>query len=1427
MRRTQRKVEPYAPGESPIDEFNKVFKSGVGAALDSKLFKGAAGAYDAVAAATTQYAAKPAVPGFLANLAPGYTDFSLLSLLTPEIGPQDRESLAFSGGLEERQKMENIGTSRRPEYIPVLDKDGNPIMENRPASGLMPSLTRAANVPGFLGNVFFGDARTAGEKMNAGIPFEDLSPEEKLGVRFFLLDLVPLPGFAKAGQQAGKQAIKAGMDAVPTASQVDKIGSVGAMSTRDAIIERIKNEYGEVTQAELELIAEGFKDFPPAQRDTIAGLLTKDQQSQLLEIVKNTLEAKPKGAYGGYGVIEKDGVVGVQYKKGQRVDKFVPLTDLQLTMRGPSSKRPGEFEFNILEDKRAKPDIESTKKALKAANIAGKEAQLAARAEEAKTIMKVFLENKNLPLRSKIGDSLFTKVNEAIDPATRTYRPNKKASARYISEVLDEYGLRPIQKKAPDAETKRDLITGVTKLTGTDPIVDPLVRSFNPKEFPTIARVEEFFKSQNINMKNIKTPLDEPRLFNAIESNRVALQDSLKENEFIQQLLKERGETRSLTFNKSHLDRSIKPVTDADQFRGLDPTDVKILGETVNNFLQNDLEIVLLQKIQKKDVAGTKRIIKDMKNFGIGTRLNDPNRPGLTKEDYQWLDKNKLITVPTIKPGSPGAPFKNYDAVIFGTKDQPNVKELIEAELAARDYYKNKVNFEADFPGESYLQFFSEGGYVGDMIPVKASTGFFAKLFGKTPEFRKEGMDVTDLTGPTKAQTQTLESLYPNTAFPDYVPGEVFFSNFDLALSKRDAPLVFNTNKEFRDYMNQSGVGLDELDDAKVLSFANSKFKEGQPVLAQDLLSIAAQSPVRNIFVDGYGFRSDKINAAPKNVLDYTGNIVTKQGDPVFKEVSYSGTGLLPGAQDNTYRERVMRLSKEDLRGDPGSVPGGGAAHNFGDNRDNSGNYVMAWTRQTDRQGNIVPGQSVDRQTGEIVTPSQIADQTKLQDIEAKINKLFEDPISGLQLGDDGLFLPEQSGAVASQVQRLVENSNGRLTNAKAYEILLGQAKSKQKQIKNLQSQYNEEAARLKNFKPESTKEISTTVIDELQSDVFQNAKRKATELAVRLQVMAEDGIPLSQMRDEELLKYFQNPAELGLENIRPGSVFRPVGKTKEELMAQYNELMSMQQELTALAQQPAYAITPANVNLYRDTIKGGQTEILDEMSENISSDLINSLYPDLPMKDRLQYADALSKQAIAEAAYRLFVEKDPNAPKYISFMSGEVVAGDAYNQTGRASTSVADRQADKLARIEDFKKQIREGSTSAQIRKSELPGVGTDEFYGGPLSKSVEGGHYTSTMESIFKKIAQQYGSKLEIINVAASKPTKTESYDIINQNTGQVVGSGDTYRQAENIANDLVDSEGGRYTIDRNPKIQYDTRPIFGMELTPQMLQLFKAYK
>ena len=131
---------------------------------------------------------------------------------------------------------------------------------------------------------------------------------------------------------------------------------------------------------------------------------------------------------------------------------------------------------------------------------------------------------------------------------------------------------------------------------------------------------------------------------------------------------------------------------------------------------------------------------------------------------------------------------------------------------------------------------FKDGGYVGDMIPVKASTGFFARMFGKPPAFRKEGMDVQDITTPTKKQQATLESLYPGVAFPETYPGEVFFSNLELSLAKRDAPKLFATDKEFYDYINRQGVGVDELDDAKVSNYVIQRAKEGQPILSDDVI---------------------------------------------------------------------------------------------------------------------------------------------------------------------------------------------------------------------------------------------------------------------------------------------------------------------------------------------------------------------------------------------------------------------------------------------------------------------------------------------------------------------------------------------------------------------------------------------------------------
>jgi hypothetical protein len=719
------------------------------------------------------------------------------------------------------------------------------------------------------------------------------------------------------------------------------------------------------------------------------------------------------------------------------------------------------------------------------------------------------------------------------------------------------------------------------------------------------------------------------------------------------------------------------------------------------------------------------------------------------------------------------------------------------------------------FSGDEEL-FMADGGYVGDMIPVKASTGFFARMFGKPPAFRKEGMDVQDITTPTKKQQATLESLYPGVAFPETYPGEVFFSNLELSLAKRNAPKLFATDKEFYDYINRQGVGVDELDDAKVSNYVIQRAKEGQPILSDDVISIAQQSPLRNIYIDAYGFRSDKINIAPKNKFDRTGALVQTAGQGVSKNPSYSNTGLKDGYIDGSYRERVLRLPKDSLRGDPGTIPGGRSPHTFGrDVGDENGIYTIGWTRQTDRPAFILPGQTVNKETGEIIIPPQVADRTQLTNIEDKITKLFEDPITNLRLVD-GQFDPDQAALVTQQVNNLVRKTDGKIDADKAYTILLTQAKQKQNQIKKLQNDYNTEKDRLDNFVPAQRQDVVATVIDEAQSDIMQNANRKARELALRLDVMAENNIPLDQVRDKELLEYFK----------QTGGIARPVGKTKEELKNQFEELKRFNEILKNLSETPPYAITPTAINAYRDQVKNRQTAIIDEMAENISKDLMEQLYPDVPLKDRVQYLDALFKQSVAEAAHRKFIEKDPNAPNFIGVMGGKQVTS-SYSQEGSTSTAPEIIADDKKLRIKNFKRKIEEGEETATIEPSRFPGVGTYEFYGGPEATDAAGKHYTGAAESIMNKIAQEYGSKLQILNVSTGQIRRSEVYQVIDQDTLEVLGAGETYRQAENIANDLVENQGGRYRIKRSEERSFQSEPIYGFELTPQMLQLFKIYK
>jgi len=213
-------------------------------------------------------------------------------------------------------------------------------------------------------------------------------------------------------------------------------------------------------------------------------------------------------------------------------------------------------------------------------------------------------------------------------------------------------------------------------------------------------------------------------------------------------------------------------------------------------------------------------------------------------------------------------------------------------------------------------------------------------------------------------------------------------------------------------------------------------------------------------------------------------------------------------------------------------------------------------------------------------------------------------------------------------------------------------------------------------------------------------------------------------------------------------------------------------------------------------------------------------LYPNLPFKLRGQWADASIKRDIYEAAYRKFVLKDPNATDYYAVTPANLVTA-RYSHAGSSATSQAERAADKAERI----KRWVDGGMEGELAPSRYPGVGMYEFYGGPGADVVTdtGKHYTSEIEKILKRIANENQVPLETLPVKISD-YKREVFQVVDRTTGEVLGSGNTGRQADAIANDIIANSDRKVVVKRAE--EFDTAPSFGIELTPSMAEAFKAY-
>jgi ABC-type enterochelin transport system substrate-binding protein len=76
----------------------------------------------------------------------------------------------------------------------------------------------------------------------------------------------------------------------------------------------------------------------------------------------------------------------------------------------------------------------------------------------------------------------------------------------------------------------------------------------------------------------------------------------------------------------------------------------------------------------------------------------------------------------------------------------------------------------------------------------------------------------------------------------------------------------------------------------------------------------------------------------------------------------------------------------------------------------------------------------------------------------------------------------------------------------------------------------------------------------------------------------------------------------------------------------------------------------------------------------------------------------------------------------------------------------------------------------------------------------------------------------------VRIGRGNPNEVFNVVDRDTGQILGTGNTGRQADAIANDIIANSDRKVVVQRAE--QFDTADSFGIELTPSMAEAFKAY-
>ena len=532
--------------------------------------------------------------------------------------------------------------------------------------------------------------------------------------------------------------------------------------------------------------------------------------------------------------------------------------------------------------------------------------------------------------------------------------------------------------------------------------------------------------------------------------------------------------------------------------------------------------------------------------------------------------------------------------------------------------------------------------------------------------------------------------------------------------------------------------------------------KTGKPITKASLLDRIKNAPIRKLKSTVRGFRSE-----------------TENVDGAFERAKYGDSYYEKGSIPESYRENILYLEAGDIPGDVALYRH--STHGFFP--DDSTNYVIGWTRGTDRYA-IIPGTK-----GQVTNIGPKADElnNKIERLTKIANRSAEDIVN-------------QSGGRVSLEQATTNINKAKKQLAQAQEDLANVGKTDDAIVTGDQT-------------------VRVTFADEIQSDIMQTYRKHLENVLDDYKKLVDKGIDVkdtTKIRQQSYsldLKTDQDVLEF---YAKHKSLFRPVFKTEEDFAAYIDDIRKSQAVFKDFAKIRPGTMTPAALAAVRQAGKD-RDKVLSIFEEAFTSpETMKKLFPNIPFKDRKVWGDALVKNDLAMAAKRKFVDKDANASDWYVISPAELITG-RYGQAGTTATPFAERTKN-------------------------MKGIGQYEFYGGPNVTDPNGKHYTSILEQSLRRAAKVNNAEFKIVKVQIGEAKSvSRSVQIVNAQ-GDIVkefkmaksSKAEDFGDVMNKAEDYINESGAEGLMARPVETPsgFKTIDAYAIKLTPEMVLPTKTH-